>query len=62
MVLPRVDTNEDAIAFKVSQQFADNPIGVDFDPEDLICRLESGEDEKSIKKRPKIGKRTDTPF
>ena len=29
--------------------------------EDLIRRLESGEDEKSIKKRPEIGKRTDIP-
>jgi len=56
------DNNDDANAFMASQQFAENPIGVDFDPEDLVRRLESGEDELSIKKRPDIGKRTDIPF
>jgi len=56
------DTNEDANAFMASQNFADNPIGVDFDPKDLIRRLEAGEDEKAIKTRPEIGKRTDIPF
>lgn len=37
--------------------FAENPIGTDFDPEELIRRLEAGEDEKSIKKRIEIGPR-----
>ena len=41
----------------VSKEFAMNPIGTDFEAEDLIKRLESGEDEKSIKKRVEIGPR-----
>jgi hypothetical protein len=56
------DTSEDANVFMMSQKFVDNPIGVDFDPEDLIRRLEAGEDEKTIKSRQEIGKRTDIPF
>ncbi|EXJ79928.1 hypothetical protein A1O3_08213 [Capronia epimyces CBS 606.96] len=56
------DNNDDATAFMTGPKFEENPIGVDFDPEDLIRRLEAGEDEKSIKKRPDIGKRTDIPF
>ncbi|KAI2622421.1 Glyoxalase/Bleomycin resistance protein/Dihydroxybiphenyl dioxygenase [Hypoxylon sp. NC1633] len=41
-----------------------NPMGVDFDPEDLITRLKSGESEADIKKRPKCGPRNlqDTPI
>lgn len=51
------DTVEDATAFMNTPEFAENPIGVDFDPEDLIRRVESGEDEASLKKRPRIGPR-----
>jgi len=40
-----------------NEDFAQNPIGVDFDPEELIERLKSGEDEAKIKKRPNIGPR-----
>lgn len=43
--------------FMNSPEFAENPIGVDFDPEDLIRRLENGEDEGSIRKRRRIGPR-----
>lgn len=51
------DTVDDANASMNNPEFAENPIGVDYDPEDLIRRLEAGEDEKSIKKRPHIGPR-----
>ena len=46
-------TNE----FIRSPKFAENPIGTDFDPEELIKRLEAGEDEKIIKTRVEIGPR-----
>ncbi|POS68844.1 glyoxalase/Bleomycin resistance protein/Dioxygenase [Diaporthe helianthi] len=48
---------EDATAFMNTPEFAENPIGVDFDPEDLIRRVESGEDDASLRKRPRIGPR-----
>ncbi|KAG8161808.1 hypothetical protein KVR01_008795 [Diaporthe batatas] len=51
------DTVEDANAFMNSPEFAENPIGVDFDPEDLIKRVENGEDVASLRKRPSIGPR-----
>jgi len=37
--------------------FKMNPIGTDFQPEELIKRLESGEDERKIKERVEIGAR-----
>jgi hypothetical protein len=33
-----------------TREFQQNPIGTDFDPEELIRRLQSGEDRGSIKK------------
>jgi catechol-2,3-dioxygenase len=48
---------DEANAFMNTPEFAENPIGVDFDPEDLIRRVESGEDEASLKRRPRIGPR-----
>jgi len=48
---------EEASALMASEEFAENPIGVDFDPEELIERLKRGEDEAKIKKRPNIGSR-----
>jgi catechol 2,3-dioxygenase-like lactoylglutathione lyase family enzyme len=51
------DNIEDATAFFYSEAFAENPIGVEFDPEELIRRLEAGESEDEIKRRPDIGKR-----
>ncbi|RVX70796.1 hypothetical protein B0A52_05447 [Exophiala mesophila] len=51
------DTVEAASEFMASAEFAENPIGVDFDPEELCRRLESGEDQQMIKKRPNIGPR-----
>ena len=51
------DSNEEATAFVKSASFRENPVGVDFDPEDLAHRVRSGEDEASIKKRADIGPR-----
>ncbi|KAJ4986251.1 glyoxalase/Bleomycin resistance protein/Dioxygenase [Stagonosporopsis vannaccii] len=48
---------EDATNFMKSKEFAENPIGVDFDPEDMIQRLQKGEDERSLCKRVEIGAR-----
>lgn len=51
------DTVEEANAFMTSKSFEENPIGTDFDPEELIRRLSSGENHASIKKRVEIGAR-----
>lgn len=51
------DSAEDANEFMASEAFAKNPIGTDFDPEDLLKRLASGESHASIKVRKEIGAR-----
>lgn len=51
------DTPEEANAFMTSNYFAENPIGVDFDPQELMERLQAGESEDSAKKRKEIGPR-----
>lgn len=48
---------EDANAYFRSPAFAENPIGVDFDPEELVRRVEDGEDENELLRRPNIGPR-----
>ena len=40
-----------------SPAFDENPIGVDFDPDDLLARFRAGEPEAELKKRPNIGPR-----
>lgn len=50
-------TVDEATAFMVSDSFTQNPIGVDFDAEDMIRALRAGEDEKALKKRREIGPR-----
>lgn len=50
-------TNEEVAQFLVSKEFAENPIGTDFDAEDLVKRLQAGEDQSSIKKRIETGQR-----
>jgi hypothetical protein len=47
-----------------SEAFGRNPIGVDFDPEDYIRRLEGGETAEQLSVREEIGKRgvEDVPF
>ncbi|KAH7058919.1 Glyoxalase/Bleomycin resistance protein/Dihydroxybiphenyl dioxygenase [Macrophomina phaseolina] len=51
------DSAEAATAQMRSDEFNENPIGVDFDPEDLIVRLEKGESVEEVLLRPRIGKR-----
>lgn len=51
------DSAGEASEFMVSEDFAENPFGVDVDPEDLIARLEKGESEEALKKRARAGPR-----
>jgi catechol 2,3-dioxygenase-like lactoylglutathione lyase family enzyme len=51
------DDIEDATAFFYSEAFAENPIGVEFDPDELLARLRAGEPEDALKRRPDIGAR-----
>jgi catechol-2,3-dioxygenase len=51
------DTLEEAIGFFHSEQFANNPIGVDVDPDDLLRRLRSGEPDVDLKRRSESGPR-----
>jgi len=51
------DTAEEGVEFIEGESFAENPIGVDFDPEVLVRRVRNGEDEKRIKERANIGPR-----
>ena len=50
-------TAQEAHAFMLSEEYAENPIGVDIVPEEFVKRVRSGEDEGSIKTRPVIGPR-----
>jgi len=51
------DTVEESTRFFYSEEFAENPIGVDFDPENLKNRMKLGTPEGELKTRPKIGPR-----
>lgn len=51
------DTVEDVSAMMASAEYAENPIGVDFDPMETIRKLRDGEDEAILKKRANIGPR-----
>lgn len=51
------DTVEEAGEFFFTEQFTKNPIGVDFDPAELMARLTAGEDERALKLRPEGGPR-----
>jgi catechol-2,3-dioxygenase len=48
---------DDATKFMSTKQFRENPIGVDFDPEEMIKRLQTGESDESLKARADIGPR-----
>ncbi|KAI8939890.1 hypothetical protein NX059_003619 [Plenodomus lindquistii] len=48
---------DEATEFMKSKEFGENPIGVDFDPEDYIKRLGQGESEATMLKRVEIGPR-----
>jgi hypothetical protein len=45
-------TLEEVKEFLDSGSFTENPIGVDFDPEGFISRLEAGESDKARDRRP----------
>ena len=51
------DTHEEVDAFMTGDAYRLNPIGVDFDADEWVQRLKSGEDHKSIKKRIENGPR-----
>ena len=53
------DNQDEANAFMETDNFRMNPVGTDFDPEVFVRRVESGEDEREIKKRVEIGPRTE---
>lgn len=50
-------TLEEATVFVSSAEFIENPVGVDFDPDDIIKRLDGGESQESVYRRPNIGPR-----
>jgi catechol 2,3-dioxygenase-like lactoylglutathione lyase family enzyme len=52
------DTVEESGKFFFSEAFAENPIGVEIDPADLLRRLRAGESEIVLKTRPDDGART----
>ena len=51
------ETNEEATEYFMSPEYRENPIGVDFDPEEMIARVEKNEPFESLRKRPDIGPR-----
>lgn len=51
-------TSDEAKAYCALPEFAENSVGVEFDPIDLLRRLDAGESEAVLKKRPNIGPRT----
>lgn len=51
------DTPEAAGSFFQSAEFAENPIGVEFDADEMLGRLRAGEPESALKKRPLSGGR-----
>ena len=56
----QVDNYDDSVALQAfirSEAFRANPVGTDFDPLDLIRRLEAGESEESVKMRIESGPR-----
>jgi hypothetical protein len=51
------ETAEEATLYMMGPEYSENPIGTDFDPEDLLRRLDAGEPEKKLMERPNIGPR-----
>ena len=52
------DTVIEAAEYITSEAYKINPLGVDFEMEDLIQRIRAGENEASLKKRPESGPRS----
>lgn len=57
MQVDNFDTAEASIAYCRLPEFAENPIGVDVDPVDMLQRLRAGAPEAELKRRPHIGPR-----
>lgn len=51
---------DEANAYMVSPAFSENPIGVDYDPEEFVRKVRAGFAEDEIKSRPDIGRRDAT--
>ena len=51
------DTVREAAQYMTGAAYRTNPLGVDFQMEDLIKRIKAGEDEASLKARPASGPR-----
>jgi catechol-2,3-dioxygenase len=49
------DSVEESAQFFFSDAFAENPIGVEFNPEELLQKIRAGVPEAELKKRPDIG-------
>jgi hypothetical protein len=47
-----VGTAAEATSFMASEVFAANPVGVNYDPEDLLARFRNGESEAQLLRRP----------
>ena len=45
-------TAEEATAYMASERFAQNPVGVGYDPDELLARLESGESDEDLLRIP----------
>jgi len=50
-------TADEALAYCAGPDFKENPIGVDFDPAEMLARLRAGATEAELKVRPNIGPR-----
>ncbi|GAB1204408.1 hypothetical protein APSETT445_003061 [Aspergillus pseudonomiae] len=46
------ETGEEAVAYMSGEEYQANPLGVDYDPEEIIAALEKGEDPKKFLRRP----------
>jgi catechol 2,3-dioxygenase-like lactoylglutathione lyase family enzyme len=57
MQVDNFPTAQEGIDYCRTPEFAENPIGVDIDPVELLRRLRAGESEASLKVRPNIGPR-----
>ncbi|OAL34494.1 hypothetical protein AYO20_06337 [Fonsecaea nubica] len=51
------ETSAEATQFMMSKYFEENPIGTDFDPEEMIEKLRNGVSPEELKKRVEIGPR-----
>lgn len=55
------DDPGEATEFMQGALFAENPLGTDFDPEELDRKIQSGVEDSVLKKRVEIGPRMPTP-